>query len=99
MSTDLATGVPLAPDAAEPLEQAVVTLLHNVRRHAADSIGDLAAKGELTASKAEAAGDTAELRESISRLHVSLAQLNVLRAALEEAENRAGWLMLLLRLA
>jgi signal transduction histidine kinase len=34
VSTDLAADVPLAPEAVEPLEQAVVTLLHNVRRHA-----------------------------------------------------------------
>jgi signal transduction histidine kinase len=34
VSTDLAAQVPLAPEAAEPLGQALVTLLHNVRRHA-----------------------------------------------------------------
>lgn len=33
VSTDLATDVVLAPDAAHPLGQAIVTLLHNVRVH------------------------------------------------------------------
>jgi signal transduction histidine kinase len=35
VSTDLATDVLLAPEAANPLGQAIVTLLHNVREHSA----------------------------------------------------------------
>jgi signal transduction histidine kinase len=34
ISTDLATDIALDPEAATPLGQAIVTLLHNVRRHA-----------------------------------------------------------------
>jgi hypothetical protein len=59
--------------------------LKAIRRHAADSLGELTAKAEQTAAKAEAAGDTAELQESVARLRVSVAQLAVLRAALDEA--------------
>jgi ubiquinone biosynthesis protein UbiJ len=59
--------------------------LKEVRRHAAESLGELAAKAEQTAAKVEAAADTEELQESVARLRVSLAQLNVLQAALDEA--------------
>jgi ubiquinone biosynthesis protein UbiJ len=59
--------------------------LQDVRRHAADSLGELVAKGEQTAVKAATAGDTAELEESVERLRGSLAQLSVLQAALDEA--------------
>ncbi len=70
--------------------------LKEARRHAADSLGELAAKGEETATKVEAAGDTAELQASVARLRVSLAKLAVLQAALAEAEETAGWITALL---
>ncbi|MGH3008603.1 MAG: hypothetical protein ACRDLM_04260 [Gaiellaceae bacterium] len=59
--------------------------LKDVRRHAADSLGELTAKAEQTAEKVEVAGDTAELQESVARLRTSVAQLAVLHAALDEA--------------
>ena len=59
--------------------------LTDARRHAAETLAALAAKGEQTAAKAEAAGDTTELTESVGRLRASLAQLSVLQTALDEA--------------
>ena len=68
----------------------------DVRRDAAYGLGELVAKGEATAERATAAGDTAELHASVARLRVSLAQLDVLRAALGEVEEKAGWVTALL---
>jgi ubiquinone biosynthesis protein UbiJ len=62
----------------------------DARRHSADVLGELGAKGEETVELAASAGDTAELQESVARLRVSLAQLAVLRRALDEAEAVVG---------
>jgi hypothetical protein len=66
------------------------------RRGAADVLAELGAKGEETAWRAASAGDTVDLQESVARLRVSLAQLAVLRRAIGEAEETAGWVAALL---
>ena len=64
-----------------------------VNSRAVASIGDLAAKADLAASKAERVGDdTQALQESVARLRGSIAQLLVLRAALAEVGEQFGWI-------
>ncbi len=47
ISTDLAVEVPLSAETAAPLGQAIVTLLHNVRRHAAATAVVVHAAGDV----------------------------------------------------
>ena len=47
ISTDLADEVPLSAETAAPLGQAIVTLLHNVRRHAAATSVVVHAAGDV----------------------------------------------------
>jgi hypothetical protein len=63
---------------------------------ATKSLGDLVAKADLAATKAERAGDTQELQESVARLRGSIAQLMILRAALVEIDEQFGWIRVLL---
>jgi len=76
--------------------RAALRTFGELRSAAARSLGELAAKGETTARKAETAGDTAELQESVARLRVSLARLGVLKKALDDVEETAGWVTALL---
>ena len=73
-----------------------VRSMKRVRSRAVASLGALAAKSELAATKAERAGDTRELQESVARLRGSIAQLAILRAAIAEVEKQFAWVRLLL---
>ena len=70
--------------------------LKRVRAGFVDRLGAVAAKAELTATKAESAGDTRELQETVIRLRRSLAQLAVLRAGVARVEQEFSWVRVLL---
>ena len=64
--------------------------IKDARQDIVGRLDDLAARAEATADRVAAAGDTAELRRSLGRLRVSLARLAVLRAAIDEAQDTLG---------
>ena len=67
-----------------------------VNSRAVESLGELAAKAELAAAKAESVGgDTEGLEESVARLRRSIAQLVILTAALDKVDKQFGWIRLL----
>jgi hypothetical protein len=83
-----------------PLLTRTRDLLRDVKRvnsEAVKSLGDLAAKAEVAAAKAErVGGDTEELQESVARLRGSIKQLLILREALVELDEQYGWVRVLL---